>query len=338
MSGPTLADLRAAKRRLARRFLSPAVSPPMTAFVSLEAAVDAAGAQIHAVGIGRKHVEGKKTSTRCVRFHVLQKLPRAMLARRHRIPSSIDGIPTDVVVTPRAVLLAAQACPAGAVEQRPLRGAIGISGPRTTAGTLACFIRLRNGAPGTFLLTCSHVLADGQATVGDPVVQPALADGGSVAKNSVASLEMFTGVLSAAAVDVDAAVAKLLDGVAFDPEICGLGRPQGTKAPQQGLGVERKGKSTAAGSPSILGSISEPDCDISIAVPGGGTVLYQDQFRIEPLSPTGPFSVGGDSGSLILQSGSTRAVGMLVGGDPGGSFSVATPIQRVLDRFEVDLL
>jgi hypothetical protein len=215
--------------------------------------------------------------------------------------------------------------------------AIGISGPRTTGGTLTCFVRLRDGSPGTFLLTCSHVLADGQAAVGDPVIQPARIDNGKVATNSVASLKIFTDVLNADEVDVDAAVAKLFDEVAFDPEICGLGRPQGTRVPQQGLGVERKGKSTAPGSPSVLGSISEPDCDISIIVPGGGTVLYRDQFRIEPLSPTG-FSIGGDSGSLILLQGSPRAVGMLVGGDSGGSFSIATPIQRVLDRLEVDLL
>jgi hypothetical protein len=302
----------------------------------LEAARDAAGAHIHAVGVGRKRVEGKNTSTRCVRFHVLQKLPKAMITPRNRIPSSINGIPTDVVVSPRAVMLAAQACPAGAAAQRPLRGAIGISGPRTTGGTLACFVRLRSGAPGTFLLTCSHVVADTQTAVDDLIFQPALAD--DMASNSVAALKMFTDVLNAAEVDVDAAVAKLLDEVDFDPEICGLGRPQGAMAPALGLGVERKGKSTLAGSSAAVGRISEPDCDITIAVPGAGAVLYRDQFWIEPLSSGTAFSIGGDSGSLILQRGGTRAVGLLVGGDPGGSFSIATPIRRVLDRFEIDFV
>lgn len=240
-----------------------------------------AGQQIHAIGIGRKRVEGKTTSTRCVRVHVLQKLPDALVALEDRIPAEIDGIPTDVVVSPRAFLLAG-ACVPRTVPQRPLRGGIGISGPRTTAGTLGGFVRLRNGDPRVFLLTCSHVLADAAAATGDPVVQPALADDGTLADHTVAELDLRTSVLGEPEVEVDAALAVLLDQDDFEPEICGLPRPQGTRAPVIGLGVERRGRSTPATGSAARGRISDRDCDVNIAVPGGGTVLYRDQFCVEP--------------------------------------------------------
>jgi hypothetical protein len=270
-------------------------------------------------------------------MHVLQKLPDELVAPEDRIPPEIDGIPTDVVVSPRAFLLAGSPCVPRNVPQRPLRGGIGISGPRTTAGTLGCFVRLRNGDPRAFLLTCSHVLADAAATIGDRVVQPALADGGTLAGHAVAELSVHTSVLGEPEVEVDAALAVLLDQAGFEPEICGLVRPQGTRAPAIGLGVERRGRSTPAGGPVARGRISDRDLDVSVAVPGGGTILYQDHFRVEPLQSGTSFSVGGDSGSLILERNGPRAVGLLVGGDPGGSYSIATPIRRVLDRFEVDL-
>lgn len=337
MSGPKLDDLRAAKKALSDRCLRMGAPPPLVATFSLEDARAAAGRQIHAIGIGRKRVEGKNTSTRCVRVHVLQKLPDALVAPENRIPSEINGIPTDVVVSPRAFLLAG-ACVARTVPQRPLRGGIGISGPRTTAGTLGCFVRLRNGDPGAFLLTCSHVLADAAATRADRVVQPALADGGTLAGHAVAELDRWTSVLGESEIEVDAALALLLDQASFEPEICGLPRPQGTRAPEIGLGVQRRGRSTLAAGPAVKGRISDRDLDVSVAVPGGGAIVYQDHFLVKPIQSGTAFSESGDSGSLILERNGPRAVGLLVAGDPGGSYAVATPIRRVLDRFKVDLV
>jgi hypothetical protein len=336
MSGPTLADLRAAKNVLAERWLRSADDAPVVATFALAQAVAGARAHVHGVGIGRKQVEGKRTSVRCVRVHVLQKLAASAVPEIDRVPDEIDGIPTDVVVSPHAFLLAT-ACGTVSQPQRPLRPGVGLSGPRTTAGTLGCFVTDRGGDPRSFLLTCSHVLADTSSVVGEAVFQPALGDGGA-AGDIIATLERFTPVLTVQEVDVDGAVAVLEANQDFDATICSLVQPQGTTAPQLMLSVVKRGRSSTPASPTQEGFISDRDLDVRVAVPGGGMISYIDQFRVEPSDPNAKFSQGGDSGSLIIEAGGTRAVGLLFAGDPGGSYSLATPIKRVLDRLQVDLV
>jgi hypothetical protein len=336
MAAPTLEDLRGAKATLRDRLLYSVDDAPLVATFALLQAIDASGAHIHGIGIGRKRVAGKRTSTRCVRVHVLQKLTLAAIPTASRIPAEIDGVPTDVVVSPHAFLLAT-ACGAAAERQRPLRPGMGLSGPRTTAGTIGCFVKDRDGDQRTFLLSCSHVLADSNAVVGDPVFQPALGDGGGAA-DSFGTLERWTPVLTEAEVDVDAAVATLADDEEFELEVCSLVRPQGTTAPQLMLSVCKRGRSSTPVAPIQKGFITDRDLNIRVAVPGGGNALYTNQFRIKPSDPNEPFSHGGDSGALILEVGGTRAVGLLFAGDPGGSYSLATPIKRVLDRLGVDLI
>jgi hypothetical protein len=336
MSGPTLADLRAAKNVLAERWLRSADDAPVVATFALGRAVAGARQQVHAIGIGRKHVEGKRTAARCVRVHVLQKLAASIVPESHRIPEEIDGIPTDVVVSPHAFLLAA-ACGTASQPQRPLRPGVSLSGPRTTAGTLGCFVTDRGGDPRTFLLTCSHVLADSASAVGESVFQPALGDGGT-AGGVIATLERWTPVLTAQELEVDGAVAALEADQDFDATICSLVQPQGTTVPQLMLSVVKRGRASTPVSPTQEGFISDRDLDVRVAVPGGGMISYLDQFRVEPSDPAARFSQGGDSGSLIIEAGGSRAIGLLFGGDPGGSYSLATPIKRVLDRLKVDLV
>jgi hypothetical protein len=72
-----------------------------------------------------------------------------------------------------------------------------------------------------------------------------------------------------------------------------------------------------------------------------GNLRFDDQIEIEG-AEAGPFSQGGDSGSLIVNK-QGRAVALLFsGGDQGGSngrgLTYANPISKVLDHLKVDLV
>src|SRR4030095_6631092 len=86
-------DLLAAKRALAERHLQAASSMAPHAWFAqsrVREAVQLSGNQLHAVGVGRKIVEGKPTGTLCVRLYVTQKLPRHLLTGACCLPEHIE--------------------------------------------------------------------------------------------------------------------------------------------------------------------------------------------------------------------------------------------------------
>src|SRR5262249_14600573 len=170
-------------------------------------AIAAAGRNVHAVGVGRKLVEGKPTEDMAVRLYVVQKLAPSLLPPRDRLPNAVDGVPTDVIESSPAVLAAkklrprptahlrrgpAPAAMAAAAtadctvnrqkRQRPLVAGISVAHHDVTAGTIAYFCRslkLGDDAGKIYILSNNHVLANvnlGQN--GDHVYQPGPADGG----------------------------------------------------------------------------------------------------------------------------------------------------------------
>jgi hypothetical protein len=70
-----------------------------------------------------------------------------------------------------------------------------------------------------------------------------------------------------------------------------------------------------------------------------GTLRFNNQLEIE--GEKGAFSGGGDSGSLIVDSGSLAIALLFAGSDHGGpqgyGVTYANPIQTVLDALAVNL-
>ena len=56
-------------------------------------------ANVVATGIGYKVSAGQKTSTLSIICSVTQKPPVTRLSERDKVPASMDGIPTDIVLT-----------------------------------------------------------------------------------------------------------------------------------------------------------------------------------------------------------------------------------------------
>ena len=303
-----------------------------------------AGTQLHAVGVGRKLVEGKLTKTLCVRLYVTQKLPRRLLRTGDLLPERIDGIPTDIIEAPPAYLAA------------PARPLLNTQAPRATAGARwtsavptrpfgparspRCVARVDPRRPPIgFVLANSHTLADlGLAPVGATILQPATHDGGTPAQR-LGGLERFVAIVDTPTAEnlVDAAIAKLDTPSAMTAGICSIGPVNGTSAATPEVVVHKHGRTTGY----TIGVID--DASVNVLMPlrrDDPTRLTQfvNQIRLRPQLGQFVFAQPGDSGALVLTKAGNLAVGLLFACPDNGSFAYANPIHPVLDALEIDLL
>jgi hypothetical protein len=247
------ADLLAAKREASERWLRVAhhVALPAGPTIRIAEAVAFAPQNVHAVGVGRKIVEGVVTDSLGIRFYVVQKLAETLLHPGDRIPKTVNGIPTDVIESPPAFV--AQASPACSTQrqkkQRPAPAGISVAHHAVTAGTIACYCRsTRDDEQGLiFVLSNNHVLAQlDHGDIGDTVLQPGPADGGE-AGDSFALLHRFVPIVLDGKTPnhVDAALARVLVAGSHDPSICSLGRIGGTTRATEQMRVRKHGRTTA---------------------------------------------------------------------------------------------
>lgn len=308
------------------------------------------------VGLGYKETHGKKTDELCVVALVRRKLPEAGLEPSELIPREVDGIPTDVIDVGE---LRAQAAPTD--RWRPAPGGVSIGHYKITAGTLGTVVRDRSTGE-RLILSNNHVLANSNdAAVGDPILQPGAADDGREDLDTIAELARFCpiqfvsepatcgialGVVAAGnwvarlvgshhrlmafqsnpqAVNmVDAAVARPLNQADILDEILQIGTVAGTVGASLGMAVRKSGRTTGLTS----GQITVLDATITVSY-GDKTANFEGQLV------AGPMSQPGDSGSLLVEAGGLRAVGLLFAGSEQAT--IFNPIREVLDCLEVDL-
>jgi hypothetical protein len=113
----TQADLLSLKKAMSGRYLAKASVGTATTFAA-SASISPAQ-NVVGVGVGAKFSGGKKTSTRCVRFYVVEKIHKAALSAKQLLPSSVDGIPTDVIVTGKFRMLSTASD--NKLKRRPVR-------------------------------------------------------------------------------------------------------------------------------------------------------------------------------------------------------------------------
>jgi hypothetical protein len=150
---------------------------------------------INGFGITMKKTAGRKTNQPAIVFYVSRKLSLRNLPVQNRIPKQInipwEGAPDGVL----EIITDVQAVQFQAFENttrmRPCPGGYSIGHPDVTAGTLGCLVKDKlNNKP--VILSNNHVLANSnQAQVGDPIIQPGTADGGTVESDTIATLTRF---------------------------------------------------------------------------------------------------------------------------------------------------
>jgi hypothetical protein len=223
--------------------------------------------------------------------------------------------------------------------QRPLLNGCSVGHFAVTAGTLGCFVKLRSGG-GLFVLSNNHVLAnENRGKRGDAIVQPGTLDGGRVPEDVVAHLADFVRMKKRSANLVDCALGELAEGIEADTtklrgngELSGLG----DAFLDEGTEVSKLGRTTGL----THGRVTAFELDNVVVSYDIGDVRFDDQVEIEG-SGDGPFSDGGDSGSLIVGADKRGVALLFAGGDQGGAngqgLTYANPLRAVLDALKVDL-
>ncbi len=288
------------------------------------------------VGVGYKVSGSRESDEISVVVMVQQKLPPVSLPDVDFIPPEVGGVRTDVVEV--GILRPLQT---RTERVRPVPGGMSIGHHRITAGTFGCVVRDRQSG-ARMILSNNHVLADrNSGSPGDPILQPGPADGGTQEHDTIALLERFERInfneepaacsLAQAYANVgntlarwlgsqhrveaiqfrpqavnliDAAIARpILDSEVLD-EILEVGEVAGVKEAALGMAVVKSGRTTAF----TTGVINILDATLTVGYGGDRNAVFEHQFVSTAMSE------GGDSGSLLLESGSKMAVGLLFAG------------------------
>ena len=172
---------------------------------------------------------------------------------------------------------------------------------------------------------------------GDPILQPGAIDGGT-AKDKVAELSRFypLNAQQGAINVIDAAIAQTVPGVAYNEEICTVGKVNGTTTPEALMKVKKHGRTTGY----TEGSITDLSLDINVGLDHNNpslAVRFEDQLRIHKSHSFSSWAEFGDSGSLVLDM-ENRAVGLYFAGPANGVYGVANRIEEVTQRLEIKLL
>jgi hypothetical protein len=270
-----------------------------------------------AVGIAEKESDGQLTGALAPTFYVEKKHDVPV---DEAVPSSVPAaltrrdVPTDVVELGPIV-------PEALAQRTPIVPGFSIGHGDVTAGTLGAVLGPRNRPR---ILGNSHVLADsGEALVGDPILYPGPLDGGDTA-DVIAHLDLFVPFDTSGAFvnTMDAAVATIVRERRAEvrTRIALLGVvPTGTAIATRGMKIVKVGRTTGL----TRGEVRDVNFRFVLDYGGGiGPVGFVDQVLCTR------YSDGGDSGSLVLEEGSGRAVGLHFAGANGGS--VFSPIRPVL--------
>lgn len=276
------------------------------------------GSNIVGVGYGTKLAGGVIQEEQAVRVYVRAKLSRSLLPTNEEVPLTVNGISTDVIQVGDIVAL-----------QRPTECGVSVGHFLITAGTLGCLVKQSNG--DLFILSNNHVLANSNdAQNGDNILHPGPMDGGD-SSSPIAQLTDFEPLkLDDNPNFIDAAIAKVINIGDIKPSIVTIGNVQQPVMPAaQFQSVRKQGRTTQH----TVGIITDLMADIRVRY-GGKVAYFENQLAITGMS--GSFSSGGDSGSLIVDAVTRRPVGLLFAG--GGNTTFANPIDRVLARFNIDIL
>jgi hypothetical protein len=287
------------------------------------------------VGIGWKITEGKDTGVMAVKFFVRMKYSESEISSDHLLPKSIDGLPVDVEESGMFRRFAAHPKPAPLPNPRTkIRPAqpgcsVGFRDPADQFVMAGTFGALVKDNTGTYVLSNNHVLADeGQLKKDSPIFQPGLLDGGNPSTDQIAKLTRFVPLQSGANL-VDGAIAQLVEPGIVTRNILFIGPPSGTAAAQIDMNVHKFGRTTSY----TTGTVTSIDTDVTVQYETGQFTFTGQIIVVGPKGHS--FSAAGDSGSLILERPSNKAVGLLFAGS--SSHTIANHIDEVLKELKVTL-
>jgi hypothetical protein len=282
------------------------------------------------VGVGLRERRGVLTDEGVFRVYVEEKRPESEVPPAQRIPPSIRGFPTDVITRRGDVLII------GFDDENDTRNyktkvggsQIGIDVSGSGTGTLGCFARLTSDN-SVVILSCHHVLMEGGGNVG--VGQPDHSSSWCCTCNEIART-IASPSSQAEPAQLDCAVARLKPDVKFAPKSRRIKKTDGTTElagfiegsddPVKGDEVWKIGSRTGL----TRGKLSE----------------VAPRLEIHPLPPFPYVANHGDSGSVVVNTLTSKVVGLLRSIDKeidqGGTLGYATPIGPVLALLGITII
>lgn len=270
-------------------------------------------------GVGKKRVDGRKTDEDCVVVFVDRKVAETQLDDEEVVPRSVDcdgeTLSTDVQEVGDVTALAAE--PAREAERterlRPAPAGVSLAHPSVSAGTMgSTLLETENG--DRVVLTNAHVAAPiGEASEGDPVLQPGPEDGGD-ASDEIGRLLEWSEVTTEAPNATDSALVSV-DPDDVEEEVLGIGPLVGFTEPAIDADEEytKSGRTTGV----TTGELRGRDARIQVGGYGARPAVFEG---VDLFTPMGE---GGDSGSLIgIDDDGFRATDLLFAGSPEATIGV----------------
>ncbi len=222
---------------------------------------------------------------------------------------------------------------------RPLRPGGSVGHFRISAGTIGAFAQQKRSGK-IVILSNNHVIAnENDAKVGDAILQPGDYDNGKRPKDAIATLTRWVNLKPNSKNEVDAAIAALKKSADFDPlnyDVLGTLAGVRTDPILQQIAVAKVGRTTGV----TRGRVTASELDDVVVSYDVGLVSFDDQIEIESTGE-GPFSSGGDSGSLILDENMNACGLLFAGSEAGGAnnrgLTYANPIAPVLSKLAIVL-
>ena len=299
---------------------------------------------VHATGVGRKFVNGRATKALCVQLFVHRKLPEKLIPRRCRLPKTMEGVPTDVIVSPpvrpcRQALTATigQCLP----PTRPLRPGLSISHPDTDGGSIGCFCTsTQTGADPAQLLSSAITMSWPPAIRLRRGMRPtnrvAIHCGGPA--HAVGGLEKYIPLKfdGTGTNRMDCASARLKTGVGASNVLPGGGSLSGPVDPKVDMIVKKTGVRTGMTEGRIISVNYGFVLDYETST-GLRSAKFVDQIRIQVRSGH-DFALSGDSGAVVYTCNGGRAVGLLFAATDDGNIGIASPLHPVLAELSLALV
>jgi hypothetical protein len=309
------------------------------------------------VGIGYKKKDGKTLDELSLVTMVRNKVSTFSLSKEAIIPDELGGVKTDVVEVGQL-----RAMQTVRDRWRPAVGGVSIGHYKITTGTLGCIVydSLQHTPR---ILSNNHILANGNScSLGDPILQQGRSDGGILGRDTLALLTKYIPIKYLCSEDlkplpdfiirwgiklsdllnntqwrefferrshkinqIDAALAKPLNASLVSEEVYSIGTPDGIQKTSLGMEVQKCGRTTGL----TTGTIEL--IKTTLVVSYGDT----QSARFENQMVTTPMCQGGDSGSIIFASNSTKAVGLLFAGSTQAT--IFNPIETVINMLGISL-
>ena len=309
---------------------------------------------VTAVDVGFKIKGDTLTDEIAIRVHVARKVPVAELASSEvfnetgKTPKKVGGFPVDVIeakygpsaatATQPMVLDYADEPAIAAIERTtafdPLIGGISCGNPRVTAGTIGAIVFNRSTCRPMILSNWHVLVGASAAAVGEGILQPGRVDGGTQVVATLTQMRLDA--------RMDAAVATLNGVRGHTRDILGLGTISGIDAATLGMLVVKSGRTTGI----TRGVVDGVSMSVSINYGDPGVVAFTNQIRIVPRAPWPAtdyeVSMGGDSGSVWLNEGNNRAVGLHFAGEtdpmPTSENAICSPIGPIATELNFSFL